>query len=595
MPPSSSKSGVAARRASAAKRVRDVQLAKAPSGIKGLDEITGGGLPRGRPTLVCGGPGCGKTLLAMEFLARGAMEHGEPGVFMSFEESEAELTSNVASLGFDVGRLIEQKKLAIDQVRVERSEIEETGEYDLEGLFVRLQHAVESIGAKRVVLDTIESLFASLPNPVILRSELRRLFRWLKDRELTAVITGEKGEGTLTRQGLEEYVSDCVIFLDHRITDQISTRRLRVVKYRGSSHETNEFPFLIDENGISVLPITSLGLEHEASTERVSSGIPRLNEMLDGKGYYKGSTILVSGTAGTGKTSMATHLATDFCRKGQRCLYFAFEESAAQIQRNMNSIGLDLGRFVRDGTLRIVPARPSAAGLEVLLTSIHQKVNEFEPQLVIMDPISNLITVGTDIEACSMLTRMIDFLKSRGITTLFTNLTAGTAELEQTEVGISSLIDTWLMLEVTRSGGERNRLINVIKSRGMAHSNQTSEYRLTSKGVQILDTYLGPSGVLTGSARLAKEAEDQANAVLRADEISRKQAVRESRRRAYEARIAALREEFVAEDATLERAIKEEGILQQRVESDRIAMAESRKAFSGKIDGTKKRGKGDRS
>jgi circadian clock protein KaiC len=591
MSSSSKKNRVAARSGSAAARGREVQLPKAPSGIDGLDEITGGGLPRGRPTLVCGGAGCGKTLLGMEFLVRGALEYDEPGAFISFEESEGELTSNVASLGFDVGRLVEQKKLAIDQVRVERAEIEETGEYDLEGLFVRLQHAVESVGAQRVVLDTIESLFASLPNQAILRSELRRLFRWLKDRGLTAIVTGEKGEGTLTRQGLEEYVSDCVIFLDHRVTDQLSTRRLRVVKYRGSSHGTNEFPFLIDESGISVLPITSLGLGHEASTERVSTGIPRLDEMLDGKGYYKGSTILVSGTAGTGKTSIAAHLAVDFCRKGQRCLYFAFEESAAQIQRNMGSIGLDLGRFVRDGTLRVVPTRPQGAGLEMHLTAMHKQVNELEPHLVIMDPISNLVGAGTNLEARSMLTRMIDFLKGRGITTLFTNLTAGSAELEQTEVGISSLIDTWLMLEVVRSGGERNRVINVVKSRGMAHSNQTAEYRLANEGLQILDTYLGPSGVLTGSARLAKEAEDRAKAALRSDEIGRKKATRESRRRALEARIAALREEFAAEDAALERAIQEEEVLQGRDESDRAAMAASRKAFGVDKAEPRKRGK----
>ncbi len=462
-------------------------LPKAPSGIRGLDEITDGGVPRGRPTLVCGGAGCGKTLFAMEFLLRGAIEYGEPGVFMAFEETAEELAANVTSLGFDLRALERQKKVLVDYVRVERSEIEETGEYELEGLFVRLAHAIDQVGAKRVVLDTVESLFAGLPNPLVLRSELRRLFRWLKDRGLTVVITGEQGEGMLTRQGLEEYVSDCVIFLDHRVTEEVSTRRLRIVKYRGTTHGTNEYPFLIDEGGISVLPITSITLEYEASTERISTGVPRLDEMLGGKGYYKGSTILVSGTAGTGKTTLAAHLALDFCRRGRRCIYFAFEESASQIQRNMASVGLDLSPYLRDGTLQVLPMRPQSTGLEMHLASMHKAVEDAAPQLVIMDPISNLL--GTRREARSMLTRLIDFLESRTISTLLTDLTPGGADLEETEVGISSLIDTWLVLEVVRSGGERNRIINVVKSRGMPHSNQTRQFRLTSTGVQILDAY----------------------------------------------------------------------------------------------------------
>jgi circadian clock protein KaiC len=555
-------------------------LRKVPSGIQGLDEVTGGGLPRGRPTLVCGSAGCGKTLLAMEFLVRGAVEHGDPGVFVSFEESEAELAANVASLGFDLERLVAKKKLAIDHVRVERSEIEETGEYDLEGLFVRLQHAVESVGAKRVVLDTVESLFAALPNSTILRSELRRLFRWLKDRGLTAIVTGERGEGTLTRQGLEEYVSDCVIFLDHRVSEQVSTRRLRVVKYRGSPHGTNEYPFLIDESGISVLPITSIGLQHAASTERISSGIPRLDEMLGGEGYFKGSTVLVSGTAGTGKTSLAAHLVRDFCRRGKRCLYFALEESETQILRNMGSIGVDLSPYLRNRTLRILPFRPHVTGLEQHLTTMHKSVTELDPQLVIMDPVSNLAQTATDIEARSMLTRLIDFLKARGTTTLFTNLTSGTRELEETEVGISSLIDTWLMLEIVRSGGERNRVVNVIKSRGMAHSNQTCEFRLTDRGIELLDTYVGASGVVTGSARLAKEAEDRVATELREYEVVQKRALRARRRKAFESQLAALKEDFVAEDAELERSIMESELLQVRATSDRAAMAKGRRAFA---------------
>ena len=513
-------------------------LPKARSGIQGLDEITGGGLPRGRPTLVCGGAGCGKTLFGLEFLVRGATQYGEPGVFMAFEETADELAANVASLGFDLKDLEARNKLAIDFVRVERSEIEETGEYDLEGLFVRLGHAIETVGARRVVLDTIESLFAGLPNPMVLRSELRRLFRWLKERGTTVVITGEKGEGTLTRHGLEEYVSDCVIFLDHRVNNQTSTRRLRVVKYRGSVHGTNEYPFLIDESGISILPVTSMGLTHKAPTARISSGIPRLDQMLGGKGYFKGSTVLVSGTAGTGKTSVAALLATAACRRGEKCLFFAFEESKDQLVRNMRSIGIHLEPFIKKGLLTVLPSRPTAHGLEMHLVSMHKAIERLKPDVVLVDPITNLINVGTDLETTSMMTRLIDSLKLRGTTTFFTSLTSGDSYLEQSEVGISSLVDTWLILQVVRSGGERNRTLTIIKSRGMAHSNQTSEYRLTGSGLEIVDTYLGAADVLTGSARLAREAEDAAALAAGADEIARKQAERERRRKALERQIA---------------------------------------------------------
>jgi circadian clock protein KaiC len=513
----------------------------------------------------------------MEFLVRGASQYGEPGVFMAFEETASELAANVASLGFDLRKLEARRQIAIDFVRVERGEIEETGEYDLEGLFVRLAQAITGVRAKRVVLDSIESLFAALPNPVILRTELRRLFAWLKARGMTVVLTGERGDGSLTRDGLEEYVSDCVILLDHRVTDQVSTRRLRVVKYRGSTHGTNEYPFLIDEDGISVLPITSLGLQHPASTQRVSSGIRRLDEMLGGRGYFKGSTVLVSGTAGTGKTTLAGHLAVDACGKGARCLYLAFEESPAQIQRNLASVGLDLGRHVRSGRLRIVPARPQSTGLEMHLALIHKAVLEFRPALVIMDPISNLL--GTTLEARSLLTRLIDFLKSQGITALFTDLTRGGSNLEETESGVSSLIDTWLMLEIVRAGGERNRILNIIKSRGMPHSNQICEFRLTDRGVEILDTYLGPGGVVTGSARLSREAEDRATAALRDFDLAQQRTLRRSRRKAFANRVAALREEFVADDAALARSIKETELSSARIGADRVAMAEGRQAF----------------
>jgi circadian clock protein KaiC len=558
---------------------RRVALPKVPSGIRGLDEITVGGLPRGRPTLVCGGAGCGKTLFAMEFLVRGAADYGEPGVFIAFEETAEELAANVASLGFDLAALEAEKKLAIDFVYVERSEIEETGEYNLEGLFVRIQHAIDTVGAKRIVLDTIETLFSALPNPLVLRAELRRLFRWFKERGLTVVLTGEKGEGTLTRQGLEEYVSDCVIFLDHRIVEQTSTRRLRVVKYRGTFHGTNEYPFLIDEGGISILPLTSLGLDHQGYTERVSSGIPRLDEMLGGKGYFKGSTVLVSGTAGTGKTSVAALFARAACMRGERCLFFAFEEAAAQLARNMLSIGIDLAPYERNGRLKIIASRPTATGLEAHLVEMHRAVNELEPDVVVVDPITNLIMVGTRPDTQSMMIRLIDFLKMRGTTTFFTSLTSGGEAAETSEVNISSLIDTWLLLQVVRSGGERNRTLTIIKSRGMSHSNQATEYRLSDSGFELTDTYLGAGGVLTGSARLAKEAEDRAALTASAELIARTEQERQRRREALERRIVELREQFNVDDEKLARSTEEEARRRDRLASDRHAMGESRRAF----------------
>ena len=460
-------------------------LPKAPTGIEGLDEITGGGLPKGRPTLVCGGPGCGKTLLAMEFLVRGATQFGEPGAFISFEETGEELAQNVRSLGFDIDALVEDKKLAIDHVRVERAEIAETGEYDLEGLFVRLGYAIDTVGAKRIVLDTIESLFGGFTNEALLRSELRRLFRWLKDRDVTAVITGERGERSYTRQGLEEYVSDCVILLDHRVNEQTSTRRLRIVKYRGTTHGTNEYPFLIDDAGFSVLPLSGLQLDHAVSNERVSSGVPDVDEMLDGKGYYRGSSILVSGTAGTGKTSLAAHFAQDTARRGERCLYLAFEESPQQLIRNLRSIGLDLEPLVRKGVLKLHSSRPTLHGLEMHLVQIHKMVAQFAPAAVVIDPISNFIGTSTAIETQSMLLRLIDFLKARQITALFTHLTSGASVHEATDVGVSSLIDTWLLVRDIESGGERTRGLYVLKSRGMPHSNQVREFKLTPRGIEL--------------------------------------------------------------------------------------------------------------
>jgi circadian clock protein KaiC len=549
---------------------------KCPTGIQGLDEITGGGLPRGRPTLVCGGAGCGKTLLSIEFLVRGARQYDEPGVFVSFEESDQELVQNVASLGWDVEELVAQKKMLLDYMYVERSEIEETGEYDLEGLFIRLGLAIDSIGAKRVVLDTVGALFGGFTNTAILRAELRRLFRWLKGKEVTAIITGEPGETTLTRYGLEEYVSDCVIVLSHRLIEQVATRRLRVLKYRGSTHGTNEYPFLIDERGLSVLPITSLGLACEASTERISTGIPRLDAMLGGQGYYRGTSILVSGTAGTGKTSVAAHFADAACRRGERCLYFAFEEAASQILRNMRSIGLDLEPWLNSGLLQFQAARPTLYGLEMHLVKMHQLVEAFQPQVVIVDPISNLTAVGSPEEVKSMLARIVDYLKMNQITALFTDLTHAGSALEQTAVAISSLVDTWLLLRDIEIGGERNRGLYVLKSRGMAHSNQIREFVLTDQGIDLLDVYLGPEGVLTGSARYQQEAEEKAAALACQQETERKQRQLERKRQAMEAQIAALRVEFEAEKEELERIIVQEKQRDQVLAGDRETMASMR-------------------
>jgi len=555
-------------------------LPKAPTGIQGLDEITFGGLPRGRPTLICGSPGCGKTLLAVEFLVRGATQYGEPGVFMAFEETEEELTKNVASLGYDLKGLIARKKLVIDYVHIERSEIEETGEYDLEGLFVRLGQAIDSIGAKRVALDTIESIFSGLPDPVILRAELRRLFRWLKTKGVTAIITGERGEGALTRQGLEEYVSDCVILLDHRVTGQVSTRRLRVVKYRGSTHGSNEYPFLIDdEDGLSVLPVTSLGLEHKVSSERVSTGISRLDEMLGG-GYFRGSSILVSGTAGTGKGSTAAHFADAACRRGERCLYLASEEGTEQILRNMRSIGIDLAPWVKKGLLRFDATRPTFYGLEMHLLRMHRLIDEFKPKAVIVDPITNYLALGDDLEVKAMLTLLIDFAKMNQITAVFTSLTQGGDYVEQSNIGIYSLMDTWILLRDLEINGERNRGIYVIKSRGMAHSNQIREFLLTDHGAELIDAYLGSEGVLTGSARAAQEGKEKANALERQQDIERKQRELERKRSALEAQIAALRARFAAEKEELEKKISEQESREEEFVENRAKMGRLRKADS---------------
>jgi circadian clock protein KaiC len=556
------------------------QLSKSPTGIQGLDEITGGGLPKGRPTLVAGGAGCGKTLFGMEFLVQGARRYNEPGIFVSFEESSQELTKNFSSLGYDLNELVARKKLILDYVHVERSEIEVTGEYDLEGLFVRLQSLIDSIGAKRIVLDTIETLFSALPNEGILRAELRRLFRWLKAKGLTAVITAEKGDGSLTRHGLEEYVSDCVIALDHLVTNLVATRRMRIVKYRGSGHGTNEYPFLIDDIGISVLPITSVELRHAASTERISSGIPRLDAMLGGKGFYRGSSILVSGTAGTGKTSMAAHFADSVCRRRERCLYLAFEESENQIIRNMRSIGIDLEQWTKQGRLMFKAVRPTKYGLEMHLANIHRRIEDFKPHAVLFDPITNLIAVAGANEVKAMLTRLIDYLKLNKITAFFTNLSHQDL-LEQTDLGISSLMDTWISLRDIELGGERNRGLYVLKSRGMEHSNQIREFLLTGKGIDLIDVYVDGGKVLTGSARAAQEARERVEETALGEEIERKKRELVRKRQAMQAQVAALQSKYEAEENELNINLGELKLKKQVVKEDHAKMLLRREQGAG--------------
>jgi circadian clock protein KaiC len=557
---------------------RLMPLAKCPTGIAGFDEITGGGLPQGRPTLVTGSAGCGKTLLAMEFLVHGATKYNEPGVFMAFEETAEELSKNVASLGFDLAKLQDQKKLVIDYVYIEKSEIEDTGEYDLEGLFVRLGYAIDTVGAKRVVLDTVEALFAALPNENILRAELRRLFRWLKTRGVTAIITGERGENLLTRHGLEEYVADCVILLDFRVREQISTRRLRIVKYRGSAHGADEYPFLIEKTGISILPVTSLGLNHVVSSERISTGIPRLDAMLGGKGYFRGSTILLSGTAGTGKSSFSAAFVEAACRRGERCLYFSFEESASQITRNMSSIGIDLATPMKKGLLLFHTSRPTLYGLESHLITFHNLIDEFKPRVVVVDPVSNLTSVGTSAEVKSILTRLFDYLKMTQVTTLLTDLSHFGGSMERTNEEISSLIDTWLLLRDIEFNGERNRGLYILKSRGMAHSNQLREVRLSQNGIDLVDVYLGPAGVLTGSARAAQEARERAETSVYRSDVDRKMRGQERKRQALEARIEALRAEFAAESEELLALSTEEERRQMELSQERTDMARLRTA-----------------
>ncbi len=564
-------------------KAKNKSLPKSPTGIRGLDEVTFGGLPKGRTTLVAGSAGSGKTLLGMEFLVRGATEFGESGVFMAFEETDRELIANVASLGFKLDDLVKQNKIMIDHVHIDPKEIEETGEYDLEGLFIRIEHAIKSVGAKRIVLDTIESLFSGFSNPAILRAELRRLFRWLKDREMTTIITGERGENTITRQGLEEYVSDCVIVLDHRVKEESSTRRLRILKYRGSLHGTNEYPFLIDDSGFSVLPITSLGLSYNVSTERVSSGVPELDVMLENKGFYKGSSILVSGTAGTGKSSLSSQLATTACGRGEKVLYFALEESPSQIMRNMSSLGIDLATYEKKGILKFHAMRPTMSGLEMHLTTIHKEIEKFKPEIVVVDPINSFVSGDNLLEARAMTIRLTDYLKSNRITAFFTYLSRLAEDIEHNF--ISSLIDTWILLRDIEMNGERNRGIFILKSRGMNHSNQIREFLLTSQGIRLLNVYSGLDGVLTGSSRVAQESRNNEERLMLDQEVDRMKRTLDQKRKAMKARVEAIKAEFEAEQEETLKTINLEKDKINRLERERRNIAEIR---TSKRQGKKK-------
>ena len=554
-------------------------LPKTPTGISGLDEVTGGGLPAGRTTLICGPAGCGKTLLAMEFLVRGITQFDEPGVFLAFEESASDLTENVASLGFDLAQFQADDLLVLDHVNIAGGDTEDTGDWDLEGLFLRLGAAIDSIGAKRVVIDTIEMLFGAFSNVAILRAELGRLFAWLKDRGVTAVITAERGEGKLTRHGIEEYASDCVIVLDHRVTEQTSTRRLRILKYRGSLHGTNEYPFLIGESGVSVLPITTPGLQHKVSQEQVSTGVARLDSMLGNGGFFKGSTVLVSGTAGTGKTTLAAQFCDATCSRGERAMYFAFEESEAEIIRNMSSVGIHLQRWVDAGLLRFHCFRPSLLGLEAHLFTMQKYVTEFDPAVVVKDPVSDLLRVGTGADVSAMLTRQVDFLKARGMTVMFTSLTSEVDPV-QADQQIASLVDTWLLVKTMEGNGEHNRLLYVRKSRGMAHSNQIREFLLTSQGIELADVYLGPQGVLTGSARQAQEAKERSDGTARLEDLEQRRVNLERRRDTVEAQAAALWREFDDEADVVGRLLSHgstgtEDRADQRVAQGRLRRADA--------------------
>jgi circadian clock protein KaiC len=552
-------------------------ITRSPTGIEGFDDLTLGGLPTGRPTLVCGTAGCGKTLFASTFLVHGARECDEPGVFVTFEERPVDLIDNVASLGFGLDELVADNKIYIEHISIDPSELAEIGDYDLEALFIRLEMAIEQVGAKRVVLDTIESLFSAFSNPAILRAEIRRLFDWLKERELTTVITAERGDGAFTRSGLEEYVSDCVILLDHRVENQISTRRLRIVKYRGTAHGTNEYPFLIDEDGFSVLSVSAIGLNHQVSDERISSGIADLDAMLSGEGFFRGSSVLVSGVAGAGKSSVAASIVDAACARGDKALFFSFEESEYQTIRNMRSIGIDLQQWVDKDLMRYVAARPTLYGLEMHLAVMIREVARFQPQLVVLDPVSSFLTPGDTSDVQAMLLRVIDFLKGRGITAVFTHLAYAKGDETQTDAGLSSMMDAWILLLNRETNGEFNRELYLLKARGMEHSNQVREFVMGADGITLREPYLGEGGALTGSSRRAFEAQVRREKAVRSSELARLQQQLDHRRKKLEAQIEVLKTDLQSDEIEIERLIAVESIRLEQAKVDENDMRASRK------------------
>ncbi|KKB76915.1 KaiC 1 [Devosia soli] len=556
-------------------------IAKSLTGIEGFDDLTLGGLPSGRPSLVCGSAGCGKTLFATTFLVHGARDYDEPGVFVTFEERPVDIAANVASLGFDIDDLIAKEKISMEHVELDPQEVAEVGDFDLEGLFLRLELAIDAIGAKRVVLDTIESLFSAFTNQAVLRAELRRLFDWLKDKGMTTVITAERGDGTLTRQGLEEYVSDCVILLDHRVQNQISTRRMRIVKYRGTAHGTNEYPFLIDRDGFSVLPVSSLGLDHKVSDERIASGISDLDAMLSGGGFYRGSSILVSGVAGSGKSTLSASFAHAAAERGERAIYFSFEESEGQIMRNMRSIGLDLARYADAGLIRFISARPTFYSLEMHLAIILREVIKFDPQVVVLDPISAFMESGDRLEVQSMLLRVVDFLKGRGISAVFTHLNHNQDGVVATDAGLSSLMDGWILMLNREANGEFNRELYLLKARGTAHSNQVREFVMSSEGISLLPPYLGETGALTGSARRFEEAKTRRLEIERLNEVDRARKQIEARRRHAMAQIDALKAQIDDDEAELAGVAASEADYRRRAAADALEMQKSRRTSDG--------------
>ena len=557
------------------------ELAKAPTGIRGLDQLTRGGLPRGRVTLVAGSAGAGKTLLGVQFLVAGAQDYGEPGILVTFEESAAKVSANVRSLGFDLGALQGDGRLEVLAFQVDPGEIVAAGEFDFEALFVILDDAIRRVGAKRVVLDTVEVLFGAFGNDSIVRAELSRLARWLEERGVTAIVTGERGDKSLTRHGIEEYVPDCVIMLDHRVGEEISTRRLRVVKYRGSAHGTNEYPFLISARGFIVLPVTAIVLDYAASEERVSTGVARLDHMLGG-GLFRGSTCLVSGTAGTGKTSLGAHLVNSACQRGERALWVLFEESPAQILRNMRSIGIDLRPWVDSGLLRIWAARPSAYGPEAHLAMLNEMLEEVVPSVAVLDGIASFAHGTSSGEVPSMVARQVDLLKTRGVTALITALGHGE---EPSTVSVSSLVDTWLLLRNVESNGERNRVLFVLKSRGVAHSNQVREFLLTDHGVELIEAYVGPAGVLVGSGRLAQEAAERDAEMRQADEMDRRRRELYAKVKERDAHLAAMQDQVDADRVELDRLDRREQRRTDEAGADRLAMATQRWADAAPNDG----------